>query len=167
MIEYFFTIIGDSVNSVLNWCIIIISIVMLVCLTIIIAHSKIFDEYDNANDNDIKQIRYTFKWLVYSFIILSIVLLVKAFTPATSDMIIYNGLTNLKTDKPLYEYPISLQYLKVKFPEIYGELTENDSKVYYKYSNVKKTLDNYKDSVILLNKKIDSLYNIIHYPDNK
>jgi len=154
MINEYFILLGDSINVALNWLIVLTSIFALTAIIVSASYLKVFSDYATPDSADEITGYKSFKWFVKSTIVLLIIIFVKTLTPNTEEMITLNGLHNIKINKPYLELPVPLKYLKSEFPNIYGKIDYNESKVVNKLNEKIKYQNQIIDSLKI---ELDSL----------
>jgi len=153
MIDTYLISIGDSVNSVLTWILIITTLALLIEIIVVLAEAKVFSDYENPNDDNYKTIKVTIKWIQLTTVILFITLFVKALTPNTEQFIIMSGLNKIKNEN-YYELPIDVKYLHVNYPNIYGKIDFSKTK---EVINLKNDINSKLNIIDSLKNENDSL----------
>ena len=112
---------GDAIHSVLSllmWLSVVITLIALITSAV---YAKVFSEDTNASDEDLKgassAIKVFFNFAAYVLIII----VIKAFTPKSEDLIIMAGLKDITTEQLYKTSTISGKLLEEKFPTLTKE----------------------------------------------
>lgn len=117
---------GDSLHSMLGTLIWIISILIIIAFIASIVYIKVFDDTNNASDEDAKSALASSKIAIMLAIVLLLIIAVKSVTPKSEDMLIMHGIREITTEDMLKLDPMTISVLKERFPAVAQGLTAYD-----------------------------------------
>lgn len=134
---------GDTLHSMMGTLTIMFIVLTAIAFIAAVVYIRVFDENNNANDDDTKSALASVKLAVTGVLLVVIIQGVKTFTPRSEDMLIIAGLREITTEDLMNTSPMTNEVLKKRFPDVAIGLTESQIRI-----NELKSVIEYKNVII-------------------